>query len=478
MFLDYYGLRENPFGVIADTRFLYLSPGHYNALEALYHGINSGQEFLALVAPPGMGKTTVLRRLASQLGVRVVFLSLTNSGSRELIGCLLASLGVDSTDRDLLWMHERLNEVLRNEARSAHRFVLILDEAQNLTSSTLETLRLLSNFETPSDKLIQTVLVGQPGLADALARPEHEQLRQRLSVLARLEPLPAPEVAKYIEFRLRVAGYSGQPLFTPRACRMVAGWSRGIPRRINSLCFNAMRLGRAADKRIIDGKVVRRAIAALDLDGLASEARGAQMLDFAPAFGRTPWLAAASILLVMVIVAGVFSYLRGFGRSVSAGTGSNVTRDLAERFPAVSTAPELPSSPRSGRDFVELPRVVPPSIVSLKESTEEVVPNAIPAKVNPEDETEAAAPKKSPKTIVAAARGLSGSSAAEVPAVSDDKILAEVKLGEDYMRGGEYDEALREFQAALALDPDNRNLRDKVEGARRAKATEARVLLQ
>lgn len=477
MFLDYYGLRENPFGVIADTRFLYLSPSHYNALDALYHGLNNGQEFLALVAPPGMGKTTVLRRLASQLAVRVIFLSLTNSGTRELIGCLLGSLGVDSTDRDLLWMHERLNDVLRNEARSSHRFVLILDEAQNLTSSTLETLRLLSNFETPNDKLIQTVLVGQSALADALARPEHEQLRQRLSILARLEPLSPSDVAKYIEFRLRVAGYAGQPLFTSRACRMIAGWSRGIPRRINSLCFNAMSLGSAADKRRIDGRVVRRAIAALDLDKLTSEARGAQIADFAAGFDRTPWFAVASILLLIIILAGSFSYLRGFGRWFPAGATSNVTPDVAERFPAPSTAPEPPNSPRSGREFVELPRVVPPSIVSLNEFGEEAAPRSLPGKVNlPKSGTEAVVPNESPKTVVAAATGSSGSSAGGASAVGDDKILTEVKLGENYMRQGEYDDALREFQSALAQDPANRDLRGKVETARRAKATEARIL--
>lgn len=340
MFLNYYGLRENPFGVIADTRFLYLSPTHHNAIDALCHGLNSGQEFLALVAEPGMGKTTVLRRLATQLGARIVFLSLTNAGTRELLGCLLASLGVDSTNRDLLWMHERLNDALRNEARSSHRFVLIIDEAQNLASSTLKTLRLLSNFETPDGKLIQTVLAGQPALADALARPEHEQLRQRLSVVARLEALPPSEVSKYIDHRLRAAGYTGEPLFTSRACRMIANWSGGIPRKINSLCFNALTAGYAADKRQIDTKVVRKAISALDLDGLASEAQGAQRWRPATGLDRAEWIALASSLLLVVALVGAFSYPDTFRRWFSSAAVGTARRDLAEHFPAPSTVPD------------------------------------------------------------------------------------------------------------------------------------------
>jgi general secretion pathway protein A len=476
MFLDYYGLRENPFGVVADTRFLYLSPTHYNALNALYHGLNNGQEFLALVAQPGTGKTTVLRRLAPQLGVRVVSLSLTNSGTREVIGCLLASLGVDSTDHDLLWMHERLNEVLRNEARSSHRFVLILDEAQNLATSTIEALRLLSNFETPNEKLIQTVLVGQPSLADALARPEHEQLRQRLSVVARLEALPNEEVSKYIDFRLRVAGYNGQPLFTASACKAIAGWSGGIPRRINSICFNALSFGHAANKRQIDGKTVRKAISTLDIDGLTTEAQSAEMSGLAAGLDRTPWIGVAAPLLLVVTLIGSLLYLGGLNRWKSSAASPTIAQNsLAESLPVSATAPELPLSSRSGSDFVELPRIVPPSVVSSAE-LENKAPKAAPAKVKlAKVEPLAIAPKE-------VAGGLNDASDAAVRSsiashdAARDKILSDVKQGDGYMRGGDYEKALREFQAALVLDPGSHSLRAKIEAVRRAKATEARVL--
>ena len=463
MFLDYYGLRENPFGVVADTRFLYLSPTHYNALNALYHGLNSGQEFLALVAQPGIGKTTVLRRLAPQLGVRVVFLSLTNSGTRELIGCLLASFGIDPTDHDLLWMHERLNDLLRSEARSSHRFVLILDEAQNLTSSTLETLRLLSNFETPSDKLIQTVLVGQPPLAEALSRPEHELLRQRLSVIARLEPLAPEEVTKYIEFRLRVAGHDGPPLFNSAACRAIAAWSGGVPRRINTLCFNALSCAQVANKRQVDAKIVRTAIASLDLNGLTPDAQAPQIA--AIARGRTPWLAVGAPMVLVLALVGSFLYLGKLNRRLSP-RGETVAQSEVEAPFAVSSTSavaEPPDSLRTGRDFVELPRVVTPSVASAAKP----VKNA---------ESASATTKMATAETSVSSLKESGDSISGVNGVDQEKISLILKEGDGFMRAGDYDQALVRFQTALALDPASRALHAKVEAVRRAKATEARVL--
>jgi type II secretory pathway predicted ATPase ExeA len=479
MFLDYYGFRENPFGVVADTRFLYLSPSHYNALNALYHGLNNGQEFLALVAQPGIGKTTVLRRLAPQLGVRVVFLSLTNSGTRELIGCLLASFGVDPGDNDLLWMHERLNDLLRNEARSSHRFVLILDEAQNLTSSTLETLRLLSNFETPSEKLIQTVLVGQPSLAEALSRPEHELLRQRLSVIARLEPLPPEEVSKYIEFRLRVAGYAGPLLFNSGACKAIAAWSNGIPRRINTLCFNALSYGQTAAKHQIDVNIVRAAIAVLDLNALTPEAQAGQPSAISGSSKRAPWLAVAVPMALSFALVVSFLYLGKLNRWISSSATTTLAKsDVAQpvTVSSTSTAPESNDPTRTGRDFGELPEVVVSTTVSDDEPAKNTGSSPTPAKANLASVESSANPlKESVKAL-----GVTSSAPDTVITVShsddQEKISSDVKQGDRLMRRGRYDQALGHFQAALALDPTSRSLRAKIEAVRRAKATEARVL--
>jgi general secretion pathway protein A len=157
MFLEYYGLREQPFGVTPDPRFLYFGATHREALASLFYGIESGCGFLALIAPPGMGKTTLLFHLLEKLrsSAQTVFLFQTQCGSREMFRHLLNDLGIDSLEQDLAAMHESLNSVLLSNARKGRRVVLVIDEAQNLKDSVLETVRLLSDFETPQAKLLQ-----------------------------------------------------------------------------------------------------------------------------------------------------------------------------------------------------------------------------------------------------------------------------------------------------------------------------------
>src|SRR3984885_3476167 len=196
MLLKFFGLREHPFGVTPDPRYLYLSPGPREALASLFYGIESERGFLALIAPPGMGKTTLLFHLLEKFRTtaRTAFLFQTQCTSREFMRFLLAELGYETKDHDFVRMHEEFNKHLLQEARAGHRFIVVVDEAQNLDASVLETIRLLSDFETPRAKLLQIVLAGQPELADKLARPSLGQLRQRISVLSRLEPLPLAEV--------------------------------------------------------------------------------------------------------------------------------------------------------------------------------------------------------------------------------------------------------------------------------------------
>jgi LysM repeat protein len=149
------------------------------------------------------------------------------------------------------------------------RFVLVIDEAQNLGDDVLETVRLLSDFETPSSKLIQIVLSGQPQLADKLAGASLLQFRQRIAVLSRLEPLGAAETIRYIEHRLRVAGYAGRPPFTPEALAAIAARSGGIPRNVNSLCFNALSLSCALGRKKVDLEIVLEAARDLDVEAFA-----------------------------------------------------------------------------------------------------------------------------------------------------------------------------------------------------------------
>lgn len=268
MFLDFYKLREQPFGVTPDPRFLYFSPGHREALASLFYGIETGRGFLSLVAEPGMGKTTLLFQLLKRWKgyVHSAFLFQTQCDSRELLRYLMEDLGLDSQDRDIVRMHADLNDFLFRETKAGKRVVLFIDESQNLSDSVLETVRLLSDFEAPDRKLLQIVLAGQPELDQRLAQPGLTQLGQRIAVRARLEPLPRAEVLRYVNHRLRVAGYQGVELFTPEAAAAIAERSRGIPRVVNHLCFNALSLGCAMRSRQIGPEIVREAAGDLSMD--------------------------------------------------------------------------------------------------------------------------------------------------------------------------------------------------------------------
>jgi type II secretory pathway predicted ATPase ExeA len=268
MFLDFYKLREQPFGVTPNPRYLYFSPGHREALASLFYGIETGRGFLSLVAEPGMGKTTLLYQLLQRWKgyVHSAFLFQTQCDSRELICYLLDDLGLKSSGKDIVRMHSELNDFLFRETKAGKRVVLFIDEAQNLSDKVLETVRLLTDFEAPDQKLLQIILAGQPELATRLSRPGLAQLRQRIAIQARLDALPPNEVVRYVQHRLRVAGYIGSELFTPGAMEALVERSRGIPRLINNICFNALSLGCAMQKLRIDAAVVNDAGGDLSMD--------------------------------------------------------------------------------------------------------------------------------------------------------------------------------------------------------------------
>jgi general secretion pathway protein A len=274
MFLSYYGLREQPFGVTPDPRFLYLSPAHREALASMVYGIEAGRGFIGLIAPPGMGKTTLLFHLLEKFrsSARTAFLFQTQCNSREFMRFLLAELGYECDDRDFVHMHEEFNKRLLQEARAGNRFIVVIDEAQNLEPSVLETVRLLSDFETPRAKLMQIILAGQPELADKLAKPGMIQLRQRVSLMTGLKPLSFEETDKYIQHRLRAVGYQGGPIFTPDALLRVCDFTSGIPRNINNLCFNCLSLGCALQTKVIDSEIVDEVTGDLDITQHTSQA--------------------------------------------------------------------------------------------------------------------------------------------------------------------------------------------------------------
>lgn len=286
MVLNYYKLTENPFGVTPDPRYLYFSTVHREALATLSCGIQSRRGAMSLIAEPGMGKTTILFQLLSQLegSARTAFLFQTLCSPKDLLRGLLHDLGIGEDQTDAVGMQEQLTQLLVAEARQGRTVVVVIDEAQNLEDSALELVRMLSNFETSSYKLMQIILVGQPQLRDKLASPQLHQLRQRMSIFARLHPLSVEETHCYIHHRLRVAGYDFKtPLFNRKAEALIARYSEGIPRNINNICFNALSLGCVLKQQTIREEVVRETlddleIEADDTNGLQREPAGRKLV--------------------------------------------------------------------------------------------------------------------------------------------------------------------------------------------------------
>jgi general secretion pathway protein A len=274
MVLNYYKLAEQPFGVTPDPRYLFLSETHREAMASALYGVRTGRGFTALIALPGMGKTTLLFDFLHKTRdeARTVFLFQSQCNPQDFLRSLLADLGIDDEGGDNLRMHRKLNECLLSESGRGKRLVVVLDEAQNLDEAVLELVRMLSNFETTRDKLMQVILSGQPQLAEKLSHPRLLQLRQRISIISRLEPFNESETHRYIDHRLRVAGYDFvRPMFTKQAQEMIASCAGGIPRNINNICFNAMSLGCVAKQQTIEADVVREVLDDLDLVPIFAE---------------------------------------------------------------------------------------------------------------------------------------------------------------------------------------------------------------
>lgn len=354
MFLDFYGLREQPFGVSPDPRYLYFSPGHREALASLFYGIETGGGFLALLAEPGMGKTSLLLQLLERLkgSIRSAFLFQTQCDSRELLRYLLEALGIDSCGNDIVQLHARLIQFLLGETSRGKRVVVLIDEAQNLTDETLETVRLLSNFEASDRKLLQIVLSGQLELARRLKDPRLGQLSQRITVLTGLKRLPATETFSYIRHRLEIAGQQGPEIFTSSAINLIAERSQGIPRNINRVCFNALSLGYALGCKRIGKKIVQEALNDLSLDHVAEKMRsgglpspgigGRRALSLHGLRGSVFENRTLQTAILFALLGGLATYFVAYrgAAGVRSSPGMNVPAASAVRMPAGFVSPE------------------------------------------------------------------------------------------------------------------------------------------
>lgn len=269
MFLEHFRLLEQPFGVTPDPRYLFPSAGHREALASLVYGIESALGFGTLIAQPGMGKTTLLFHIMEQYrrSARTAFIFNTQCDSSDLLRSLLSELDDQPVPEQTFQIHERFKQILSRELQAQRRVIVVIDEAQNLGEMVMETIRLLSNFESADSKLLHIILAGQPELAAKLGRPELSQLQQRIPILAHLPQLSSDETFSYIAHRLQIAGYRGKPLFTSQSMAGVAQLSRGIPREINRICFNCLSLAYASSKTVVDLAVVDEVAADLGLNG-------------------------------------------------------------------------------------------------------------------------------------------------------------------------------------------------------------------
>ena len=243
MYRRFFGLRENPFSVNPDPRYLVLTPHTEEALSVLTYGIQNRRGFILLTGEVGTGKTTLVNKLLEWLrrqGVATAFLFNPRLSAPQFFDFMMADFGIPCDGRQKSQVLIRLNHWLLERYRAGETAVLIVDEAQDLSFQMLEEIRLLTNLETATEKLLQIVLSGQPELDEKLRQPEVRQLRQRITLRCKTHPLSLEETASYVARRLSIAGADGQPILTPAAVETVHLYSRGIPRVINLLCEHAL----------------------------------------------------------------------------------------------------------------------------------------------------------------------------------------------------------------------------------------------
>ena len=291
MYARFFGLQQEPFSIAPDPRYLFMSERHREALAHLLYGLQSGGGFVLLTGEIGAGKTTVCRCFLEQVPptCHVAYIFNPKLSSGELLQSVCEEFGVTPQQPGLKGQVDALNAFLLKAHAAGENSVLVIDEAQSLASDVLEQLRLLTNLETHERKLLQIILIGQPELRSMLARPELEQLAQRVIARFHLGALAASETARYVQHRLAVAGLSGPMPFSARALQRIHTLAGGVPRRINVLCDRAMLGAYATGKSAIGDAIVDKA--AKEVFEAPARARGTAMMVTALTFACTAALA-------------------------------------------------------------------------------------------------------------------------------------------------------------------------------------------
>jgi len=262
MYTQFFNFKEKPFNLTPDPRFLYLSPGHQEALASMIYGIKEKRGFISIIGEIGIGKTTLLHTLFKELGddVKTIFIFNTKIDFVELLQNILTELDLKPVSDNKTALINQLNDYLIARLAANEIVALIIDEAQNLSPEVLEELRMLSNLETPKEKLLQIVLVGQPELDIILRSTNLRQLKQRIAINCYLTALNREDQIKYIVHRLTIAGHQGNQVFSPEALSLICTHSRGIPRLINIFCDNALLTAYGKEQTRVDAAIIKEII--------------------------------------------------------------------------------------------------------------------------------------------------------------------------------------------------------------------------
>jgi general secretion pathway protein A len=267
MYKNYFGFGDLPFRVTPQPHFFYSNPVYREALATLRYGIEARKGFIVITGEVGTGKTTLLKLLmrSAESVIHTAFVFNPKLDFTGLLRFILKDFGLHPLSNDKYMLMEQLNDYLIQQLQMGHIVALLIDEAQQLSDGVLEELRLLSNFETEKEKLIQIVLMGQPELEQRLNRPKLRQLKQRVALHCRLAPLESLEIRQYIDLRLSTVGYEGDELFEAKVIERIAFYSKGIPRLINVICDNALLIAYGASKRKVSAEIVEEVASELQL---------------------------------------------------------------------------------------------------------------------------------------------------------------------------------------------------------------------
>lgn len=329
MYLEYFGLSKLPFSIAPDPSFLFLSPRHREALAHMRHGLSGSGGFLLLTGEVGLGKTTISRAVLSELeqDLDVTYILNPRLGEREMLLAIAEGFGVEAaSDASTKWLTDHLADYLKDSAARDIHPVVVIDEAQHLLPSVLEQLRLLTNLETDSRKLLSIVLIGQPELKLLLQRPDLRQVAQRVVARYQLMPFSESEVNEYIEHRVGMVG--GSPaLFTKRARKAIFQFTQGTPRLINLICDRALQIAAGKSKPQVDVECVRAAT-----DVLPSEYNSEQRQ-------TKKWAVIAVFIIVLCVVA--YSVWRAMNPIVDTPVEHRSQNQNQESLSATEVTPEL-----------------------------------------------------------------------------------------------------------------------------------------